>query len=87
MQCAHPMKKRSLEAEPRNSKAKRLCLEAELQMSDCPMETSQSSPATNQQPDQQVRPTPLLCCPRCLRGEPVRRRTHETGHFNHIMGL
>ncbi|XP_035764701.1 uncharacterized protein si:ch211-221j21.3 [Neolamprologus brichardi] len=80
MQCAHPMKKRSLEAEPRNSKAKRLCLEAELQMSDCPMETSQSSPATNQQPDHQVRPTPvLLCCPRCLRGEP--------GHFNHIMGL
>lgn len=27
----------------------------------------------------QVRPTPvLLCCPRCLRGEPVRRRIHET---------
>ncbi|XP_074484668.1 uncharacterized protein LOC141763816 [Sebastes fasciatus] len=82
MQC---VKKRSLdpEAEPWSCRAKRVCLGAELQVTDCPMETSHTFTVSNQQQEQQQvgvvrsRP-PLLCCPRCLGGEP--------GHINHILG-
>ncbi|XP_069015941.1 uncharacterized protein [Embiotoca jacksoni] len=78
MQCANLLRKRSLEpeVEPWSCRAKRICLEAELQAAECPMETSHSQ----QQQVGAVRPKlPLLCCPRCLGGEP--------GHINHIMGL
>ncbi|KAM9336566.1 uncharacterized protein ABDE67_019593 [Symphorus nematophorus] len=84
MQCANLLKKRSLEAELEtwNCTAKRVCLEAELRSAECPMETSHSLTASNQQQEQQVgvvRPRPApLCCPRCLGGEP--------GHINHILG-
>uniref|UniRef100_UPI0037E8B51B uncharacterized protein n=1 Tax=Semicossyphus pulcher TaxID=241346 RepID=UPI0037E8B51B len=82
MQCV--LKKRSLETEvePWSCRAKRVCLEAELLSAECPMETSLSLTVSNQLPEQQVgvlRPRPpVLCCPRCLGGEP--------GHINHIMG-
>ncbi|XP_038592180.1 uncharacterized protein si:ch211-221j21.3 [Micropterus salmoides] len=85
MQCANLLKKRSLETEvePWSCIPKRLCLEAELRSDECPMETSHSVPVSDHQPEQQVaavRPrAALLCCPRCLAGEP--------GHINHIMGL
>ncbi|XP_051276164.1 uncharacterized protein LOC127374637 isoform X2 [Dicentrarchus labrax] len=83
MQCANLLKKRRLETEvePWSCRAKRLCLEAELRSADCPMETSHTLPASNQQQEQQVgvvRSRPPLCCPRCLGGEP--------GHINHITG-
>ncbi|XP_041819062.1 uncharacterized protein si:ch211-221j21.3 [Chelmon rostratus] len=84
MQCANPLKKRSLETElePWSCRAKRVCLEAEVRSAECPMETSHTFTLSSQQQEQQVgviqpRP-PLLCCPRCLGGEP--------GHINHIMG-
>ncbi|KAM4524753.1 uncharacterized protein PAE49_000937 [Odontesthes bonariensis] len=82
MQCANLLKRRGLEAEaePWSRRPKRMCLEAELQGSESPMETSHS--ATNRQPEQQVGAAQLrpssLCCPRCLGGEP--------GHISHIMG-
>ncbi|XP_070783251.1 uncharacterized protein [Enoplosus armatus] len=84
MQCANLLKKRSLETEvePWSCRPKRLCLEAELQSAETPMETSRSFTVSNQQQEQQVvavRPRPpLLGCPRCLGGEP--------GHINHITG-
>ncbi|XP_035797259.1 uncharacterized protein LOC118469219 [Amphiprion ocellaris] len=81
MQCANLLKKRSLDPqESWSCSPKRMCLEAELQVSQCPMETSHSFPVANQHLGQQVvQPRPaLLCCPRCLGGEP--------GHINHIMG-
>ncbi|KAM8729952.1 uncharacterized protein AB9X84_000250 [Acanthopagrus schlegelii] len=82
MQCVNLLKKRSLETEVEPWRPKRLCLEAELRSAECPMETSHTFTLSNQQQEQQVgmvrsRP-PLLCCPRCLGGEP--------GHINHIMG-
>ncbi|XP_071319040.1 uncharacterized protein [Trachinotus anak] len=78
MQCANLLKKRSLEPEPWSCRA-RVCLEAELQTTECPMETTHSFTVTNQQEEQQVRSRPpQLRCPRCLGGEP--------GHINHIMG-
>ncbi|XP_071397261.1 uncharacterized protein [Centroberyx affinis] len=83
MQCVNLLKKRSLETELESwsRQPKRVCLGAELQTAECPMETSLSLPASNQQPDcRQVGPvrTAALCCPRCLGGEP--------GHINHILG-
>ncbi|XP_068160994.1 uncharacterized protein si:ch211-221j21.3 [Antennarius striatus] len=81
MQCASLLRKRSVEVEPRNLRAKRTCLEVELLAVDCPMETSSPFPVANQQKEPQVgvgQPRPPLCCPRCLGGEP--------GHINHIMG-
>nr|XP_046233559.1 uncharacterized protein si:ch211-221j21.3 [Scatophagus argus] len=85
MQCANVLKKRSLETEldPWSCRPKRMCLEAELQSVECPMETSHTFTVSNQHQEQQVgvvqsRP-PLLSCSRCLGGEP--------GHINHIMGL
>ncbi|XP_033467881.1 uncharacterized protein LOC117247426 [Epinephelus lanceolatus] len=87
MQCVNVVKKRSLETEvePWSCRAKRVCLGVELQVTECPMEMSHSLSVSNQQQEQQmdvgvVRPRapPLLCCPRCLGGEP--------GHINHIMG-
>lgn len=84
MQCANLLKKRGLQEEEQlwSCTAKRRCLEAELRVIDCPMETAPSPVLTNQQQAQQVgvvwgRP-PALCCPRCLNGEP--------GHINHILG-
>ncbi|XP_036937809.1 uncharacterized protein si:ch211-221j21.3 isoform X2 [Acanthopagrus latus] len=84
MQCVNLLKKRSLETEVEPWRPKRLCLEAELRSAECPMETSHTFTLSNQQQEQQAsvsmvrsRP-PLLCCPRCLGGEP--------GHINHIMG-
>ncbi|XP_074519730.1 uncharacterized protein LOC141785346 isoform X2 [Halichoeres trimaculatus] len=85
MQCANILKRRRLE--PGDTwREKRVCLEAELLSADCPMETSLSFTLSNQQQQQQqqqmqenaVQPRPVLCCPRCLGGEP--------GHINHIMG-
>ncbi|XP_073346132.1 uncharacterized protein [Pagrus major] len=82
MQCANLLKKRSLETEVEPWRPKRLCLEAELRSAECPMETSHTFTLSNQQQGQQVgvvrSKPPLLCCPRCLGGEP--------GHINHIMG-
>ncbi|KAF7649774.1 hypothetical protein LDENG_00136570 [Lucifuga dentata] len=84
MQYVHVLKKRSLETEvePWNYRQKRVRFGAELRTSDCPMETSLSLNGANQQQEQQVsavRPGPsLLCCNRCLGGEP--------GHINHILG-
>ncbi|XP_078100926.1 uncharacterized protein LOC144513639 [Sander vitreus] len=81
MQCVNVVKKRRLEpgVEPWSCR-KRVCLGAELQVTECPMETSHSFTASNQHPEQPVvRPRPALCCPRCLGGEP--------GHINHILGL
>ncbi|XP_034415026.1 uncharacterized protein si:ch211-221j21.3 isoform X2 [Cyclopterus lumpus] len=79
MQCVNVLK-RSLEPEVDSwsCRAKRVCLE--LQVTDCPMEMSHTFTASNQHQEQQVvRPRPpMLCCPRCLGGEP--------GHINHIMG-
>ncbi|KAM9837829.1 uncharacterized protein ACBR49_018450 [Aulostomus maculatus] len=84
MQRASLLKKRRWEAEvmPWSCKTKRVCLEAGLQPDECPMETSPSLNVSNQQQQQVgvVRSrSPLLCCPRCLGGEP--------GHINHIMGV
>ncbi|KAF3703974.1 hypothetical protein EXN66_Car019662 [Channa argus] len=84
MQCVNLLKKRSLEPEmePWGCRAKRACLEAELQAAECPMETRHTFSVTNQQRDQRMdvtQPRPQLCCPRCLAGEP--------GHINHILGL
>ncbi|XP_070847307.1 uncharacterized protein [Chaetodon trifascialis] len=83
MQCANPLKKRSLETglEAWSCRPKRVCLEAEFPSAECPMETSHTFTLSNQQQQQVgvVQPRPaLLCCPRCLGGEP--------GHINHIMG-
>lgn len=83
MQCPNLLKKRSLNEEEQlwGCTAKRRCFGAEIQMVDCPMETSPSSVLTNEQQEQQmgvVRGRPALCCPRCLGGEP--------GHINHILG-
>ncbi|XP_040033248.1 uncharacterized protein LOC120819668 [Gasterosteus aculeatus] len=84
MQCVNVLKKRSLEAEvePWSCRPKRVCFGAELQVTECPMETSHTFTVSNQQQEQQVRVgrsrSPLLCCSRCLGGEP--------GHINHIMG-
>ncbi|KAM6898189.1 uncharacterized protein PEZ65_020269 [Lycodopsis pacificus] len=82
MQCVL-QKKRSLETEvePWSCRAKRVCLGMELQVTERPMETSHTFTVSNQQQEQRVgvvRSRPLLCCPRCLGGEP--------GHINHIMG-
>uniref|UniRef100_A0A087XAY7 Uncharacterized protein n=1 Tax=Poecilia formosa TaxID=48698 RepID=A0A087XAY7_POEFO len=54
---------------------KRMCLEAELQIAEYPMEMSHGVPVTNQQQEQQVRvgltrTGPQRRCPRCLGGEP-----------------
>ncbi|KAK1881714.1 Cadherin-87A [Dissostichus eleginoides] len=70
MQCVgmNLQKKRRLETEPWSCRAvsedeeeeddeglmKRVCLGAELQESECPMETSLTFTASNQQPEQQV---------------------------------
>ncbi|XP_075934441.1 uncharacterized protein LOC142933986 [Anarhichas minor] len=83
MQCVLQKKRRlETEVEPWSCRAKRVCLGMELQVTERPMETSHTFTVSNQQQEQQVgvvrsRP-PLLCCPRCLGGEP--------GHINHIMG-
>ncbi|XP_068585466.1 uncharacterized protein si:ch211-221j21.3 [Cebidichthys violaceus] len=83
MQCVL-QKKRSLETEvePWSSRAKRVCLGVALQVTECPMETSHTFTVSNQQQEQPVgvvrSRSPVLCCPRCLGGEP--------GHINHIMG-
>ncbi|KAK5880664.1 hypothetical protein CesoFtcFv8_021549 [Champsocephalus esox] len=72
-------KKRRLETETWSCRAKRVCLGAE---SECPMETSLTFTASNQQPEQPVcvvQSRSALCCPRCLAGEP--------GHIKHILGL
>ncbi|XP_059180783.1 uncharacterized protein si:ch211-221j21.3 [Centropristis striata] len=85
MQCVNVVKKRSLDGdvEPWSCRAKRVCLGVELQVTECPMETSHSFEVSNQQQEQQLQVGPVrsrtsLCCPRCLRGEP--------GHFSHITG-
>lgn len=79
MECVNLLKKRRLETEVEPWRPKRVCLEAELQSAECPMETSHTFTVSNQQQEQQVQATPPpLCCPRCLGGEP--------GHINHIMG-
>ncbi|XP_063748757.1 uncharacterized protein si:ch211-221j21.3 isoform X2 [Eleginops maclovinus] len=76
MQCVgmNLQKKRRPDTDPWSCRAKRVCLGAELQESECPMETSLTFSASNQQPEQQVcvvQSRSALCCPRCLAGEPV----------------
>ncbi|XP_069373232.1 uncharacterized protein [Paralichthys olivaceus] len=79
MQCANLLRKRSVEQQPWSCRAKRVCLETVFQSSECPMETNRGFIGANQQEEQKVAVVrPLLCCPRCLGGEP--------GHINHIMG-
>ncbi|KAF1373448.1 hypothetical protein PFLUV_G00238960 [Perca fluviatilis] len=53
MQCVNVVKKRRLEpgVEPWSCR-KRVCLGAELQVTECPMETSHSFTASNQHPEQ-----------------------------------
>ncbi|XP_078793268.1 uncharacterized protein LOC101162274 isoform X1 [Oryzias latipes] len=94
MEGANLLKRRFLEegAELWSCKPvqKRLCMEAALQLAECPMETSCVATVTSQQEQKrgpltcaQVRAVhlrpPTICCARCLGGEP--------GHINHIMGL
>ncbi|XP_072768187.1 uncharacterized protein [Nerophis lumbriciformis] len=83
MQCDRRVK-RCLEPEVDvwSCKPKRVCLEAGLPDSDCPMELLPTLiRMTRQEKDGQVcvfrARSPPLPCPRCLAGEP--------GHINHMM--